>query len=147
MSLYLFLKEWSQKHLYYRNSCLSRSKIQITWGFMNQASWVALVVKNPPAGDTDSVLGLGRSPGGGHGNPLQYSCPWRIPWKEEPGRLQSSGSQSQPQLEQLSAHACMLWTKKLNDFPVGTTAYSLECGCTFRIRNLATCREVGVLWN
>ena len=26
------------------------------------------------AGDTDSVPGLGRSPGGGNGNPLQYSC-------------------------------------------------------------------------
>ena len=26
------------------------------------------------AGDQDSVPGLGRSPGGGHGNPLQYSC-------------------------------------------------------------------------
>ena len=25
-------------------------------------------------GDLDSVSGLGRSPGGGHGNPLQYSC-------------------------------------------------------------------------
>ena len=40
---------------------------------------VALVVKKPPAnaGDIrDLVLipGWGRSPGGGHGNPLQYSC-------------------------------------------------------------------------
>ena len=25
-------------------------------------------------GDTGSVPGWGRSPGGGHGNPLQYSC-------------------------------------------------------------------------
>ena len=35
------------------------------------------VVKNPPknAGDLGSILGLGRSPGGGNGNPLQYSCP------------------------------------------------------------------------
>ena len=36
------------------------------------------VVKNPPASagdvqDTSSVPGSGRSPGGGHGNPLQYS--------------------------------------------------------------------------
>ena len=40
---------------------------------------VALEVKNPPAnpGDTrdnDSVAGLGRSPGGGNGNALQYAC-------------------------------------------------------------------------
>ena len=26
------------------------------------------------AGDTGSIPGLGRSPVGGHGNPLQYSC-------------------------------------------------------------------------
>ena len=43
------------------------------------ASQVALVVKNPPAiagdiRDTGSIPGLGRSAGGGHDNPLQYSC-------------------------------------------------------------------------
>ena len=40
------------------------------------ASWVVLVVKSPPAnvGDLGSVPRLGRSPGGGHGNPFQYSC-------------------------------------------------------------------------
>ena len=34
------------------------------------------VVKNLPAsaGDASSILGLGRSPGKGNGNPLQYSC-------------------------------------------------------------------------
>ena len=34
------------------------------------------VVKNLPAnaGDTGLILGLGRSPGVGNGNPLQYSC-------------------------------------------------------------------------
>ena len=42
-------------------------------------SHVVLVVKNPPANagdirDAGSVPGLERSPGGGHGNPLQYSC-------------------------------------------------------------------------
>ena len=41
-----------------------------------RASLMVLVVKNTPAnaGDTSSVPGLGRFPGGGHGNPLQYSC-------------------------------------------------------------------------
>ena len=43
------------------------------------ASQVVLVVKNPPASagdkrDTGSISGSGRSPGGGHGNPLQCSC-------------------------------------------------------------------------
>ena len=43
------------------------------------ASQMALAVKNLPgnAGDVrdrGSIPGLGRSPGGGHGSPLQYSC-------------------------------------------------------------------------
>ena len=46
-------------------------------------SQVALVVKNSPAKagdvrDEGSVSGLGRSPGRGHGNPVQYS------WLENP---------------------------------------------------------------
>ena len=44
-------------------------------------------------GDAGSIPGLERSPGGGHSNPLQYSC-LEIPWTEEPGGLQSMGSQS-----------------------------------------------------
>ena len=44
-----------------------------------RASQVALVVKNSPdnAGDMRDaglIPGWGRSPGGGHGNPLWYSC-------------------------------------------------------------------------
>ena len=81
--------------------------------------------------DMDSILGSGRSPGGGHSHSLQYFClenskdrgawcatvhkvsknwtqlkrlmekamaphsstlAWKIPWAEEPGRLQSMGS-------------------------------------------------------
>ena len=60
-------------------------------------SQVALVVKNPPANagdlrDEGLMPGLGRSPRGGHGNPLHCSC-LRIPWTEKPGELQSTGSQ------------------------------------------------------
>ena len=45
--------------------------------FSLQASQVALVIKNPSANaggtrDMGSVPGLGRSPGGGKGYPLQY---------------------------------------------------------------------------
>ena len=47
------------------------------------------------AGDLDSIPGLGRSPGRGHGNPLPYSYLEESPWTEEPGRLQSMGPQSQ----------------------------------------------------
>ena len=59
---------------------------------------MALVVKNLPASagdirDKGSIPGSGRSPRGGHGNPLQCILAWRIPWTEEPGGLQSIGSQ------------------------------------------------------
>ena len=59
-------------------------------------SQVALVVKNPPANvgdvrDSGSIPGAGRSPGGGHGNPFQYSCLdsclSSIPWTEKPCRI------------------------------------------------------------
>ena len=58
-------------------------------------------VKNSPADaggvrDADSVPGSGRSPGGGHGNPLQFmpgESHGQKAW--EPGRLQSLWSQSQ----------------------------------------------------
>ena len=40
------------------------------------ACLVLQVVKNPPAMQETrvQVLGSGRSPGGGHGNPVQHSC-------------------------------------------------------------------------
>ena len=39
------------------------------------------------------IPGLGICPGEGNGNTLQYSCLEKIPWTEEPGRLQFMGSQ------------------------------------------------------
>ena len=79
-----------------RVSLNSQNALDVTCLYFTRASYVALVVKNLPAnagdtGDAGSILGLGRSPGGGHGNPLQCSC-LEIP-TEEPGRLQSIGSQ------------------------------------------------------
>ena len=55
------------------------------------------MVKNPPAnsgdiGDAGSIPGSGKSPGGGYGNTLQYSC-LENPMDGEPGRLQCIGSQ------------------------------------------------------
>ena len=48
-------------------------------GMFNMAVLCGSVVKNPSANtrdvrDVDSILGSRRSPGGGNGNPLQYSC-------------------------------------------------------------------------
>ena len=62
-----------------------------TW--MQFSIWlpqVILVVKNPPANAGDKrdeglIPGLGRSPGGEPGNPLQCSC-LENPWTEEPGQ-------------------------------------------------------------
>ena len=51
------------------------------------------VLKNPPANAGDAreaglIPGSGKSPGGGHGNPLQYSCLENL-MTEELGSLQS----------------------------------------------------------
>ena len=57
---------------------------------------MALVVKkslSAEAGDLQEASltpGSGRSPGAGHGNPIQYSCQ-RIPWTEQPGKPQYIG--------------------------------------------------------
>ena len=61
-----------------RQSCEHMSAISSGKG-CNGASQVALVAKNPPANardirDSSSIAELGRSPGGGHGNPPKYSC-------------------------------------------------------------------------
>ena len=48
-----------------------------TWDLGSfRAFLVAQLVKNPPAmaGDPGSIPGSERSPGGGYGNALQYSC-------------------------------------------------------------------------
>ena len=53
------------------NFLMPKSRVIISTDFPGGS-----VVKNPPAkaGDVDSIPGLGRSPGEGNGNPLQYSC-------------------------------------------------------------------------
>ena len=62
----------------------------VRWGFQGDSE-----VKNPPAsaGDTGSIPGLGKSPGRGNGNPLQYSglenSMGRGTWQA----IQSKGSQ------------------------------------------------------
>ena len=66
------------------------------WGTRN-TRWYGTEVKNPPADagdwrDLGSIPGPGRLPGGGNDNAPSISA-WRIPWTEEPGGLQSMGSQ------------------------------------------------------
>ena len=61
------------------------------------------MVKNLPANvrdlrDTGSIPGLGRSPRGRHGNPLQDFC-LENPMDEEPGGLQSMGHKESDTIE------------------------------------------------
>ena len=72
-------------------------------------SHVVLVVKNPPANagdirDAGLIPGLGRSPGEGHGNPLQYSCLENLmdrgAWQITVHRVATS----QTQLKRLNTH-------------------------------------------
>ena len=77
---------------------------------------MALVVKNVPASagdleDPGSVPELARSPGGGHGNPLQYSClqnPMdRGAWQATVHRV----TKSQTRLKQFSTHTHSCFTQ------------------------------------
>ena len=66
------------------------------------------MVKNMPANagdrrDVGSIPGSGRSPGGGHGNPLQYSC-LEKPMDRGPWRVHRV-AKSRTQLKQLSMRA------------------------------------------
>ena len=81
------------------------------------APQVALVLKNPPANagdvrETGSIPGLGRSSGGGHGNPLQYS------YLENPHGLRSlvgyspQGRKESDMTEQLSTVQLCIWFYK-----------------------------------
>ena len=68
-----------------------------------QESWGARVRDLRGLG---SILGLGRSPGGGMITHRYYS--WRIPWAEKLGGLQSIGSHSRTWLKRLGPHVHMI---------------------------------------
>ena len=74
------------------------------------ASQVALVVKNPLANagdlrDAGLIPGSGRSPGGGYGSPLQYSCLENPKDREALQAAVRRVTQSCTQLKWLSTHA------------------------------------------
>ena len=74
--------------------------MKINFAYTSGRNWafqVVLVVKNLPADagytrNAGLIPGSGRSPGGEHGNHSTILA-WRIPWTDEPGGLQSMGSQ------------------------------------------------------
>ena len=106
------------------------------------------MVKNllATAGDTrdpGSILGLERSPGVGNGNPLSSILAWKILWTEEPGGLQSMGSQSRTRLS-THTHTHILfkakdeepglsWQTRSISHPQG--AHSLEWGTNMLLPN------------
>ena len=70
---------------------------------------VVLVVKNPPTSegdirDTSLIPGLGRSPGEGNGNPLQYSCLENPVDREACWATVHRVAKTWTQLKQLSTH-------------------------------------------
>ena len=73
---------------------------------------MVLVVKNPPANardirDEGLIPGSGRFPGGGQGNPLQYSC-LENPMDRGAQQVTIHGvTQNRTQLKQLSVHTCI----------------------------------------
>ena len=75
------------------------------WGFPGGASGKEPACQCRRHRDALSIPGLGRSPGGGHGNPLQYSCleyPMeRRVWRATVHRIAKSWAR----LKQLSMHA------------------------------------------
>ena len=75
----------------------------------SQPIQVVLVVKNlldntGDLRDTGSIPGLGRSPGGGHSNPLQYSCLENSMDRGAWGATVHGVTQSRIQLKLLSTH-------------------------------------------
>ena len=93
----VFLSHYSKCcHLHITQDSLLQIYIEFILGTDNLGFLGGSVIKNLPANagytrDTSSIPGSGRSPGGGHGNLLQYLV-WRMPWTEEPGWLQSQFS-------------------------------------------------------
>ena len=76
---------------------------------------MALVVKNSPANagdirDLGSIPGLGRSPGGRHGNPFQYSVPGKSHGQRSLAGYGPCGCKDtlQIRLKRLSTHAVIM---------------------------------------
>ena len=96
---------------------------------------MALAVEKPPANagdaiDTGSIPESGRSPGGGHGNPLQYPC---LQNRMDRGAWRATMhwvAKSQTQLKRLSTHA----HKKEND--VVSKPTKPNCGSQLIVREL-----------
>ena len=71
------------------------------------AQWKEFTCNAGNVGDPGSIPGSGRCPGGGNGNPLQYSC-LEYPMDREVWWATVHGvAKSQARLKRLSRHACI----------------------------------------
>ena len=116
--LYYGLPQTPQKHMCWHTQSSMRywvKKIKNsmvpfnTYTYMTWASQVALVVKSSPASpgdirDSGSILGLARSPEGGHGNPLQYSCLENLIYRWAWQAIVQGVTKSQTWMKWLSTH-------------------------------------------
>ena len=96
---------------------------------------VVLVVKNPltnmgDAIDAGSIPGLGRRPGGGNGNSLQWSC-MKTSWTEEPEGLW--GPKKLDTTEQMSTCA---HTRKQSWFHEANLGFPLPCNSQSKLARL-----------
>ena len=64
------------------------------------------------AGDLGSIPGLGRSPGGGHGNPLQHSCLENPHGQRSLAGYSPWGRKESDTTERLSIHAILIYSFK-----------------------------------
>ena len=58
----------------YMLAVINNDQLRVKRGFPGGTSGKEPIANAGDVRDTGSVPGPGRSPGGGHGNPLQYSC-------------------------------------------------------------------------
>ena len=70
----MFLREWLGLYTQSLFSINQRLIVAVRLGFPGGSVLKNLPASAGDAGDLGSIPGLGRSPGGGNGNPLQYSC-------------------------------------------------------------------------
>ena len=89
------------------DSVTSLSLSSYVGGFLGVSMVKNLPINAGDAGDVGSIPGLGRSPGGGNGNPLQYFC---LEW------LQTIELQ-RVRHKWMTEHACKLCKSSVPTFP------------------------------
>ena len=77
--------------------------------YTSASLWLSGKESTCNAGNLGSIPGSGRCPGGGHGNPLQYSCLKNFMDRGAWWATAHGVAKSQTRLKQLSRHPLGLW--------------------------------------